>query len=79
MKRVFTVLAVTALMVAMLMASAIPAFAASVNANCIGQRISEAPPTGRGEDISEDAQHSQGLIGLGASSEARFSDRNHCP
>ena len=37
MRRVFSVLAVTALMVAMMVACAMPAFAASDNASCVGQ------------------------------------------
>jgi hypothetical protein len=37
MQRIFSVLAVTALMVAMMVASAMPAFAASDNASCVGQ------------------------------------------
>ena len=40
MRRIFSVLAVTALMVAMLVASAMPAFAASDNASCVGQSAS---------------------------------------
>jgi hypothetical protein len=42
MKRIFSLLAVTALMVAMLLASALPAFAASDNASCVGQTASGA-------------------------------------
>ncbi len=77
MKRIFSVLAVMAIMAAMLMASAIPAFAASDNANCIGQRISVAPTTPpRGEAISAGAQ--QGLVGLGLSTEAH-QERDACP
>ena len=37
MQRIFSVLAVTALMVAMMVACAMPAFAASDNASCVGQ------------------------------------------
>ena len=40
MRRVFSVLAVTALMVAMMAACAMPAFAASDNASCVGQPAS---------------------------------------
>ena len=40
MKRIFSLLAVTALMVAMLLASALPAFAASDNASCVGKTAS---------------------------------------
>ena len=40
MRRIFSVLVVTALMVAMLVASAMPAFAASDNASCVGQPAS---------------------------------------
>ena len=40
MRRVFSVLAVTALMVAMMVACAMPAFAASDNASCVGQAAS---------------------------------------
>ena len=40
MRRVFSVLAVTALMVAMMAACAMPAFAASDNASCVGQAAS---------------------------------------
>ena len=40
MQRIFSVLAVTALMVAMMVASAMPAFAASDNASCVGQSAS---------------------------------------
>ena len=61
MRRTFSVLAVTALMVAMLMASAIPAFAAaSENAGCIGQRLSGAPPGDVGPVLSEIAGPSLG-------------------
>jgi hypothetical protein len=41
MKHIFSLLAITALMVAMLLASALPAFAASDNASCVGQTASE--------------------------------------
>ena len=41
MRRIFSVLAVTALMVAMMVASAMPAFAASRNTSCVGQSASE--------------------------------------
>ena len=40
MRRVFSVLALTALMVAMMVACAMPAFAASDNASCVGQAAS---------------------------------------
>ena len=40
MRRIFSVLAVTALMVAMMVACAMPAFAASDNASCVGQAAS---------------------------------------
>jgi hypothetical protein len=40
MRRVFWVLAVTALMVAMVVTCAMPAFAASDNASCVGQPAS---------------------------------------
>ncbi len=40
MQRIISVLAVTALMVAMMVASAMPAFAASDNASCVGQSAS---------------------------------------
>lgn len=40
MQRIYSVLAVTALMVAMMVASAMPAFAASGNASCVGQSAS---------------------------------------
>ena len=40
MRRIFSVLAVTALMVAMMVACAMPAFAASDNASCVGQSAS---------------------------------------
>jgi hypothetical protein len=40
MRRVFSVLAVTALMVAMVVACAMSAFAASDNASCVGQAAS---------------------------------------
>jgi hypothetical protein len=41
MQRIFSVLAVTALMVAMMVACAMPAFAASDNASCVGQAASD--------------------------------------
>ena len=40
MRRICSVLAVTALVIAMMVASAMPAFAASDNASCVGQPAS---------------------------------------
>ena len=71
MRRTVSVLAVTALMVAMLMASAIPAFAAAgENAGCIGQRLSVAPPGDVGPVLSEAAQ--QDFLGPLVSSTAQI-------
>ena len=63
-KRIFSLLAVTALMVAMLLASALPAFAASDNASCVGQ------------DSSELNQLRPGLGGFVTARDAEFGDVN---
>ncbi len=66
MQRIFSVLAVTALMVAMMVASAIPAFAASDNASCVGQSASflNSQSPGEGGDAISDLAHDEedGLV-----------------
>ncbi len=47
MKRIFSVMLVMAVMVAMLMASAIPAFAASEKGGCVGQVVSSDNALGK--------------------------------
>ena len=63
MKRTISVLAVLAVMAAMLVASAMPAFAAAnPTANCVGQLASDLnrspffPPGGGGKEVSETAK-----------------------
>jgi hypothetical protein len=59
-KRIFSLLAVTAILVAMLLASALPAFAASDNASCGGKlapALNQFRPGLGGAVIKGDAQY----------------------
>jgi hypothetical protein len=57
MKRIFSVLALMAVMAAMMVASAIPAFAAAPEgAGCVGRANSNTPPTTKGPAISAGAK-----------------------
>ena len=67
MKRIFSVLVVTALMVAMLMASAMPAFADAnpAHASCIGALSSGFAPETGGQTVGENYSSSAKDGGLG--------------
>jgi hypothetical protein len=84
MRRILLVLSVAALMAAMLVASALPAFAqAGENAGCAGQEFSAAatglPPGTLGNAISTNAQEQPpGAVGKSISFLAK-EPRNACP
>lgn len=78
MRRIFSVLTVIAIMTAMLVASAIPAFAAAGdNANCVGQVCSTAAPGNNGPVISGYASDGL-LVGSGYSEVAHSTKTVNC-
>jgi hypothetical protein len=75
MRRIYSVLAVTALMVAMMVASAMPAFAASDNASCVGQSaasLNSLRPGLGGAAISQ-------LAHFGLVADQAQADKEDCP
>ena len=84
MRRILTVLALAALMAAMVVATALPAFAqASGEAGCVGQALSTAatttPPGTVGNTISTGAQaFAPGEVGKQFSEQAQ-QPRDACP
>ena len=79
MRRIISVLAVAALMAGMLLASALPVFAAaSDNTSCIGEAFSEAPPGSQGEVVRTAATGNEpGFVGERVSSVAP--EKEVCP
>ena len=78
MRRIVSVLAVMAIMAAMLVASAIPAFAAAGdNANCVGQVRSTAVPGNNGPVVSGYASDGL-LVGSGYSEQAHSTKTANC-
>jgi hypothetical protein len=61
MRRILVLLLVAAMMALMLVAGALPVFAAaSDDASCLGEAFSEAPPGTKGEGVSTIASGTQG-------------------
>ena len=62
MRRILMVLTVTALMAAMMMATAMPAFAlSSPKANCLGELASHLEPGTKGQFVSHEATTTKGV------------------